>query len=152
MNHFWFPFDVGGSAIHEWVTNKRIRAGIRVFVVIIRGWFSANFILLFPRTFQRSVPSTGGGRRCIHHRRGAGRSGQRSGRGRGSRRKRSRSFSLFFLSMAGDFCDFSKNREDVDWRTGRDFILPNVNMMRKVFKFGEVRGIIPAAKGIIVFV
>ena len=39
--------------------------------------------LLFPRTFQRSVPSIDGGRRYIRHRRGAGKSGQRSGRGRG---------------------------------------------------------------------
>ena len=73
-------------------------------------------------------------------------------RGRESRRKRSRSSPLFSLLMADDFGDFIKNCKDVGRRAGRDFILPNVNMMRKVFKFGEVRGIIPAANGIIVFV
>jgi hypothetical protein len=37
--------------------------------------------LALPCTFQRSGPSTGDGRRYIRHRRGAGRSGQRSGCG-----------------------------------------------------------------------
>jgi len=58
--------------------------------------------------------------------------------GRGSRRKRSRSFSLVSLFMADDFCDLIENRKDVRRRTGRDFILPGVNVMREVFEIGVV--------------